>query len=264
MDALSRLRGTNVLFRYFLSGGPQELGSGEPKLIFNEPLDFVLFCPWRNESENALLLPKWREVYLRHPHLSRFPVILWPKKGSSSTYPDLYSYVVQSGINTSLAVAREFEGLFRTIINRPRPRIFMSHSHSDRPFVQRLGAKLNALGIDVWVDDAEIKLGDSLIEKIREGIDSSDFFAAIISAQSVKSKWVKLELDVAMTQEIEGRRVKVLPLLIEDCDLPGFLIGKLYADFRPGADHETALARLLARLAEVEKPVPRLSGRGDR
>jgi len=124
--------------------------------------------------------------------------------------------------------------------------IFLSHSHADKTAAKRLTDELRSRGVYVWIDEAEIMVGDSLIEKIREGIDKVDYFGVAPSTTSVRSAWVAKELDVAMNQEIEGRRVRVLPILLEDCNLPSFLIGKLYADFR--ADFAVGLARLLTRL----------------
>jgi len=51
-----------------------------------------------------------------------------------------------------------------------------------------------------------------------------------------------------MNQEIKGKHVKVLPLLVEDCDLPGFLEGKLYADFRTEDFYQKELIKLARRL----------------
>jgi hypothetical protein len=107
----------------------------------------------------------------------------------------------------------------------------------------------------VWVDEAEIKIGDSLIEKIREGIDNVQYVGVVISKSSIKSEWVKREVDIAMNQEIEGKRVKVLPLLIDDCDLPGFLKGKLYADFRTADNYKQELEKLIRRLSEVNSNI---------
>jgi hypothetical protein len=109
--------------------------------------------------------------------------------------------------------------------------IFLSHTSTDKPFTRILAESLKNVGITVWIDEAEIKVGDSLIEKIRDGIDSVDYFGIILSPFSVKSDWVKKELDVAMNQEIENKKVKVIPILHKKCDLPGFLKGKKYADF---------------------------------
>ena len=131
------------------------------------------------------------------------------------------------------------------------PGIFLSHSHADNAFAQRVAKDLRQAGVRVWIDEAEIKVGDSLIERIHDGIDKMDFVAALISAKSVKSPWVQKELDVAMNQEIKGRRIKVLPLLLEKCDLPLFLEGKLYADFTAETNYESGLRKILGRLGIV-------------
>ena len=54
----------------------------------------------------------------------------------------------------------------------------------------------------------------------------------LISKNSTNSDWVNKELDIAMNQEIENKIIKVLPALLDDSDLPGFLKGKVYLDFR--------------------------------
>lgn len=77
-----------------------------------------------------------------------------------------------------------------------------------------------------------MKIGDSLIQKIREGIDNVDYFAVILSPNSVEAPWVVNELDVAMNHQINGRSIKVLPIMLKECDPPGFLVGKLYANFQ--------------------------------
>jgi hypothetical protein len=128
------------------------------------------------------------------------------------------------------------------------PKVFMSHNWRDKDFVRRLALDLKSAGASVWIDEAEIKIGDSLIEKIRNGIDEVDYLAVILSSRSVDSEWVKKEVDIAMNQEIENKRVKVLPILLEQCGLPGFLKGKLYADFTTEDRYASALALLLDKL----------------
>lgn len=108
--------------------------------------------------------------------------------------------------------------------------VFISHSHKDKMVARILARKLNQYGIYTWIDEAEIKIGDSLIEKIRDGLDKVDYIIALISADSVESEWVKKELDIAMNREIESKRVVVIPILTGKCEIPGFLKGKLYAD----------------------------------
>ncbi|WP_211863322.1 toll/interleukin-1 receptor domain-containing protein [Neoroseomonas soli] len=127
--------------------------------------------------------------------------------------------------------------------------IFLSHTGTDKPFVRQLRRDLLARGVEhVWLDEAEINIGDSLIAKIEEGIKLSRFIAVVLSKKSINAPWVKKELDIAMNREISTGEVVVLPLLYEDCELPEFLKGKLYADFSKPQEYEDILAKLLRRL----------------
>jgi hypothetical protein len=127
--------------------------------------------------------------------------------------------------------------------------IFLSHTGVDKPFVRRLREDLLERGVPrVWLDEAEIDIGDSLIAKIDEGMKLSRYIAVVLSKKSIDAPWVKKELDLAMNREITSGEVVVLPLLYEECELPEFLKGKLYADFSKPEDYETVLGKLLRRL----------------
>ncbi|WP_239987246.1 toll/interleukin-1 receptor domain-containing protein [Pseudomonas congelans] len=123
--------------------------------------------------------------------------------------------------------------------------VFLSHNHNDKPFVRKLAKDLETHGIRVWLDEAEMKVGDSLIAKIRTGIDEVDFFAVILSPNSINAPWVVNELDVAMNLQLNGKAIKILPLMYKACDLPGFLPGKFYADFRNESDYERSFGLLI-------------------
>jgi hypothetical protein len=129
--------------------------------------------------------------------------------------------------------------------------VFLSHNHADKDFVRKLAQDLACQGIKYWLDEAEMKIGDSLIQKIREGIDSIDFFAIILSPNSVAAPWVVNELDVAMNLQISGKGIKVLPILLKECDLPGFLIGKLYGDFTKEKNYENSFQKLIHSIGMV-------------
>ncbi|PEU28639.1 hypothetical protein CN532_11480 [Bacillus wiedmannii] len=55
------------------------------------------------------------------------------------------------------------------------PSVFLSHSSKDKFFVRKLAERLIHSGVEVWIDEAEIKIGDSLIEKISQGIKGADY-----------------------------------------------------------------------------------------
>jgi hypothetical protein len=141
--------------------------------------------------------------------------------------------------------------------------IFLCHSSKDKEFARRLATDLRARGLRVWIDEAEIKVGDSLIGKIEAGLDEADYLGAILSKTSVQSEWVLKELRVAMHREIDGRRVVVLPLLYQDCPLPAFLRDKLYIDFRDPINYQAGVIQIVNRAAADFKAAvdfPRLLG----
>ena len=131
--------------------------------------------------------------------------------------------------------------------------VFLSHNSKDKPWVRRLAERLSEDGVLVWLDEAEINIGDSLIEKIAAGIQDMKFVAAVISNNSINSSWVQKEINLAMTKEVAGRQVTVLPLLIEKCTLPASLTDKLYADFTNSNNYEAEYSKLLCALGITAK-----------
>ncbi|QTN20005.1 toll/interleukin-1 receptor domain-containing protein [Brevundimonas sp. AJA228-03] len=130
--------------------------------------------------------------------------------------------------------------------------IFISYSQADSPFVDGLARQLVALKHNVWVDRWELKVGDSLTEKIEAALTQSSAVILVISKNSVDSLWCRRELNAALVREIEEKRSIILPCRIDDCEMPLFLRDKLYADFR--ADPDKALADIDAALAGISNP----------
>lgn len=125
--------------------------------------------------------------------------------------------------------------------------IFLSHSSKDKTFARRLAADLTAYGLRVWIDEAEMQVGDSLIGRLEDAIDEMEYLAVILSPHSVESEWVLKEVRMAMHREIAGKKVVVLPLLYQDCVLPGFLRDKIYVDFRNADDYEQGVQAIVKR-----------------
>jgi len=134
------------------------------------------------------------------------------------------------------------------IVSESRPRVFLSHSSADKAFVARLAADLNGRNVPVWFDQWELKVGDSLSEKIAAGIGGSGWLAVVLSKSSVQSAWVQKELNAAQAQELQSKSVFVLPLILDDCQIPLFLLDKVYADFRNS--YESGLDALLNRVLD--------------
>src|SRR5258706_11711853 len=103
---------------------------------------------------------------------------------------------------------------------RKTPKAFISYSHADRAIAERVAEGLRTGGIEAWLDKYEIIPGDSLIKKIfEEGLAGADVFVVILTESSIKSNWVRQELDVALIRRIEGI-TRVIPLKVGNVNIP--------------------------------------------
>lgn len=126
--------------------------------------------------------------------------------------------------------------------------IFLSHNSDDKEFVRRLADDLCRAGVTVWVDEAEIRIGDSIIGKIGEGIHGCNYLGVVLSPSSVASPWVMEELRTALHYQVAMKGKTVLPLLYKHCEIPPFLVDKLYGDFTEPERYEFVLRQVLSRL----------------
>jgi hypothetical protein len=117
-------------------------------------------------------------------------------------------------------------------------------SSKDKPFVRKLVEELRKRPLNVWVDETELQVGDSIVAGVSDGLKNADYLVAVLSKASIGSRWVQAELNATLMEEFSGKGGAVLPVLIEDCELPTLLKDRVYADFR--YDFNTGLRKLLA------------------
>lgn len=139
-----------------------------------------------------------------------------------------------------------------------KKKVFVSHSSADKPFVRRLVDDLSKLGLDnIWYDERVIDVGDSIPQEIEKGLSGSDYVIVILSKNSAQSRWVKLELDASyMSPE-----TLILPVLIDDCEIPALLKARKYADFR--TNYEKAFYELSQTLADEQLQLPAVEMEGN-
>lgn len=125
-------------------------------------------------------------------------------------------------------------------------KVFLAHSSFDKNFVRAVKRDLNSFGFETWLDEDDILAGDSIISSIGLGIRESNYLCVVLSAQSVKSEWMNRELNSALTREIGERKTLVIPLLLEACERPTFLLDKKYANF--SSSYEEGFDELLKAL----------------
>lgn len=132
--------------------------------------------------------------------------------------------------------------------------IFISYAHVDANFANLLAERLVKKNAHVWVDTWELSVGDSIISKVQEAIEKSGALLVVLSKASVQSEWCKKELNAGLIRELDEKRVIILPVLLEDCQIPVFLRDKMYADFRTNFEKGFKdLSEAVARVTNLDQ-----------
>lgn len=87
-------------------------------------------------------------------------------------------------------------------------------------------------GAHIWLDEVELKIGDSIIERIASAIAKTDFFLVLVSKSSHNSNWCRKELALAVNGELGRKGAKVLPVRIDGAPMPDVLAGVYYLELR--------------------------------
>ena len=89
---------------------------------------------------------------------------------------------------------------------------FISHASEDKDDIVRdLAEALRNSGFEVWYDEFELKIGDSLRKKIDYGLSNANYGIVIISPSFVKKNWTEYELNGMVAREMNGHKV-ILPI----------------------------------------------------
>lgn len=90
--------------------------------------------------------------------------------------------------------------------------VFISHASEDKVgVVDSLAEALRDMGLSVWYDDFELKIGDSLRRKIDHGLRRSRFGIVVLSRAFFKKGWTNYELDGLVTRAVTGEQI-LLPI----------------------------------------------------
>ncbi|MEC4739049.1 MULTISPECIES: toll/interleukin-1 receptor domain-containing protein [unclassified Shewanella] len=93
--------------------------------------------------------------------------------------------------------------------------IFICHASEDKASVARpLATCLSDRDLSYWIDEAEITAGDSITEKVNEGIRASDFVVVILSRAFMAKHWPKKELWAVLDIEAKSDRTIIIPVLV--------------------------------------------------
>lgn len=132
-------------------------------------------------------------------------------------------------------------------------RFFITHSHADNAFAERLFDDLKGLELDGFFDIYSIRPGDNIPAQINKGLAECDVYIPILSNAALGSPWCEEEITTAimLSKRLDRYgRPRIIPVLIEDCQsrivqqYPS-LLTRLYVSFV--GRYEDALRELLVK-----------------
>ena len=115
--------------------------------------------------------------------------------------------------------------------------IFLSYTHKDRGLALKFENAIETVGHEVWRDDRRVRVGDHIPEVIATGLSRCDFFAPLITENSVHSIWMKRELNNFLMDVTKGD--SIIPLRFDETEISAFfplLKSIRYADFRQNVE----------------------------
>lgn len=126
------------------------------------------------------------------------------------------------------------------------PKLFLSYSRAQTPFVDRLAEKLEDRGYSLWLDYQNLVPARPWYQQIQSWIDGADVVLLVVSKESITSKNVEPEWKRAL----EGGK-RILLLIFEAVPLPAELQTCEWVDFR---SHYRRAFEQLTNL--IERPEP--------
>lgn len=121
---------------------------------------------------------------------------------------------------------------------------FICHASEDKAVARSFALGLAQFGVTTWLDEAEMRPGDRLVDKLAAGIHNSRWFIILLTNNSVNKRWVQFELSQAIDREVRDEETVVVPVVLSDCEVPAYLRNKIYVDLRDFGNYEHGIQQL--------------------
>jgi|SRR5450755_538476 TIR domain/Pentapeptide repeats (8 copies) len=94
--------------------------------------------------------------------------------------------------------------------------LFISYSHRDQTFAERLHRELQKKGVRCWFAPHDLRPGTPILRGIEEAIHLHEKLLLILTKHAVNSSWVEREVDAALYQEIERSQDVLFPIRLDN------------------------------------------------
>jgi uncharacterized protein YjbI with pentapeptide repeats len=141
---------------------------------------------------------------------------------------------------------------------------FISYSTKDQKFADRIHVDLQNKGVRCWFAPEDLKIGDQFRQRIDEAIRLHEKLLVILSRYSVRSDWVREEVESCLEREHREKRPVLFPVRLDDAvmDTDAAWAASIrrqrhigdFSDWRNHDSYQKAFDRLLKDLkAEAER-----------
>jgi hypothetical protein len=129
---------------------------------------------------------------------------------------------------------------------------FVSYRHGgeDERFARRLVEELEAAGYRLAIDGRDFAANENFLSEMERCIRESRFTLAVVSARYLGSGNCEEEAVIAKVLDMEQRRRRLVPLLLQRVEMPAWMYGIVGIDFTASDPMVDPLARLKATLGE--------------
>ncbi|MDD5392700.1 MAG: toll/interleukin-1 receptor domain-containing protein [Thiothrix sp.] len=123
-------------------------------------------------------------------------------------------------------VASSAEALSQRQSDALKANVFISHRKHDTELAERLSQTLEQAGHTVWFDEWEINLGDSIVERINQGLEGMSYLVLCYSSAGM-SPWVNREWMSTLHRQLSDQSVKILPILLSGNGKPPAILADI-------------------------------------
>jgi len=136
-------------------------------------------------------------------------------------------------------------------------KVFISYSRKDSAFALTLAQEVRAAGVDIWIDQLDIHVGDLWDVSVENALTNASCVLVILSPFSIASNNVQDEIAFALDSD-----KRIIPVILEECTIPFRLRRWMHIDF--SKDFQEGFRHLMAALdqpAIVQQKVLQFAGK---
>lgn len=142
--------------------------------------------------------------------------------------------------------------------------IFLCHASEDKKTVRALYERLHADSFDVWLDDEKLLPGQDWELEIRKAIRQSNVVIVCLSTNSLtKEGFIQKEIKIALNvaEEKPEGTIFIIPVRLEDCEIPDRLSKWQYVDFFAEDGYERLTKSLIKRASDLVGKISKTKGK---